>query len=69
MRFCDEQGHLEFKEKGSPADSPPHLIPWFEVPKRQTAQEKIVFGHWSTLGLNKQNNAFCLDSGCLWGGQ
>jgi bis(5'-nucleosyl)-tetraphosphatase (symmetrical) len=44
-------------------------MPWFEAPNRQTAHDKLIFGHWSTLGLNFKNNTICLDTGCLWGGQ
>jgi len=69
LRFCDAQGRLDFNEKSAPPESPPHLMPWFEVPNRQTAHDKLIFGHWSTLGLNFKNNTICLDTGCLWGGQ
>lgn len=69
LRFCYEDGRLNFKEKGAPSESPSNLIPWFDAPNRQTAHEKIIFGHWSTLGLNTKNNTICLDTGCLWGGQ
>lgn len=69
LRFCDAQGRLDFNEKSAPPESPAHLMPWFEVPNRQTAHDKLIFGHWSTLGLNFKNNTICLDTGCLWGGQ
>jgi len=69
LRFCDAEGRLNLKEKGAPTHHSGNLIPWFEAPSRRTANKKIVFGHWSTLGLNKKNKAICLDTGCLWGGQ
>ncbi len=69
LRFCDAEGRLNLKEKSAPTHHSGNLIPWFEVPNRRTANKKIVFGHWSTLGLNKKNKAICLDTGCLWGGQ
>lgn len=69
LRFCDADGRLNLKEKGAPDSQSNNLIPWFEAPNRQTANTKIVFGHWSTLGLNYKNNTTCLDTGCLWGGQ
>ncbi|MEK9817162.1 MAG: diadenosine tetraphosphatase, partial [Limnobacter sp.] len=28
-----------------------------------------VFGHWSTLGQLKNKAGYCLDTGCVWGGQ
>ena len=42
---------------------------WFAVPHRQTQDAKVVFGHWSTLGLLKKKNVAGLDTGCVWGGQ
>ena len=30
--------------------------------------DRIVFGHWSTLGYRDGDNVWALDSGCLWGG-
>jgi len=44
-------------------------MPWFEVPNRKTQDAKIIFGHWSTLGLLKKKNVVSLDTGCVWGGQ
>lgn len=68
LRFCDAQGRLVLKAKGSPA-SHPQLIPWFQIPGRKSEQVRIVFGHWSTLGRYHANNVYCLDSGCVWGGE
>ncbi len=68
LRYCDLQGRLDFNEKGAVGTQANGLIPWFEAPNRKTANDKILFGHWSTLGLHRKNNTFCLDSGCLWGG-
>ncbi|MBU1628672.1 MAG: symmetrical bis(5'-nucleosyl)-tetraphosphatase, partial [Gammaproteobacteria bacterium] len=31
MRYCDAQGRLDFKTKGSLTDAPKHLISWFNV--------------------------------------
>lgn len=69
LRFMTHKGELELKEKNTPSVNTEHLTPWFKVPARKTASDKILFGHWSTLGLNRQNNTICLDTGCLWGGQ
>lgn len=68
-RYCDQYGKMDFSEKLAPGSQPSHLMPWFEVPNRQTADTNILFGHWSTLGIHQKNNTYCLDSGCLWGGQ
>jgi bis(5'-nucleosyl)-tetraphosphatase (symmetrical) len=29
---------------------------------------RIVFGHWSALGLVQQARLLGLDTGCVWGG-
>lgn len=69
MRFCEEDGTMDFKAKGDPKKAPEHLQPWFTLPKRKTADVTVVFGHWSTLGLTMLPNVISLDTGCLWGGQ
>lgn len=69
MRFCDEKGGLALKEKGSPENhTREELIPWFAHPDRRSINERIIFGHWSTLGLRQASNTWALDSGCIWGG-
>jgi bis(5'-nucleosyl)-tetraphosphatase (symmetrical) len=69
MRYCDENGRLDFKHNGAIGTQPKHLIPWFTVPKRQSMDMQIIFGHWSTLGYYQGNNCYAIDTGCLWGGQ
>ena len=47
---------------------PPQLIPWFHVPDRKTANEKIIFGHWAALnGQTDTPYVYALDTGCVWG--
>lgn len=70
LRFCSADGVMDFKMKESgTADPSTGLMPWFEVPGRRSAQETVVFGHWSALGLKLEPNLIGLDSGCVWGGQ
>lgn len=69
MRYCSKSGKLNFKEKGPPGSQKDTLLPWFDIKERQTGSDKIFFGHWSTLGLVNRNNAWSLDTGCLWGSQ
>ncbi|AKH21311.1 symmetrical bis(5'-nucleosyl)-tetraphosphatase [Sedimenticola thiotaurini] len=69
LRFCDSQGNLALKEKRSPGHQASDLYPWFAVPGRATRKDRILFGHWSTLGYYTSDNCWCLDSGCLWGGK
>ncbi|WP_343728688.1 symmetrical bis(5'-nucleosyl)-tetraphosphatase [Duganella sp.] len=70
LRFCSADGVMDFKMKESgTADPSTGLMPWFAVPGRRSAQETVVFGHWSALGLKLEPNLIGLDSGCVWGGQ
>lgn len=68
LRYCDAEGNLALKEKGAPGTQPAPWMPWFAVPRRASRDERIVFGHWSTLGYFARHNVWALDSGCLWGG-
>ncbi len=70
LRFCTAEGRMDFKMKESgsaPVGS--SLMPWFEVPGRQSAGDTVVFGHWSALGLLLRPRLIGLDSGCVWGGK
>ncbi len=68
LRYCSPKGELCLNEKSRPREGNKNLLPWFDVSGRKTAGDRILFGHWSTLGLVNRNNAWCLDTGCLWGG-
>ena len=67
LRYCTAYGALSLAYKGAP-QATPDLLPWFEVPGRQSAGQRIVFGHWSTLGLHRGADVLGIDTGCLWGG-
>jgi bis(5'-nucleosyl)-tetraphosphatase (symmetrical) len=69
MRICTREGQMEFTHRGELETIPQGFMPWFRVPGRQSAQNNIVFGHWSALGLLMEPNLLCLDTGCLWGRQ
>jgi len=68
-RFCRATGSLTLAQKGPPGSQPKSFYPWFEVPNRKTANQMIIFGHWSALGFHRGKNIICLDSGYLWGGK
>lgn len=69
MRFCDAQGRLELGYKGTLAEAPPSLYPWYAVPKRKAIDVDIVFGHWAALeGKCPIPTIYAIDTGCLWGG-
>lgn len=71
LRYCDINGNPSLDAKGAPGTQADNLLPWYDVPNRKSQNDTIVFGHWSTLphaGVSSINNAYALDSGCLWGG-
>ena len=68
LRLCSAKGRLDLKAKGAPGAAPAGLMPWFDVPDRACAEVRIVFGHWSALGLLQRKNLLGLDTGCVWGG-
>lgn len=69
MRFCDQNGNLDFKYKGTIQSAPSNLLPWFQVQNRKTKNNKICFGHWAALqGKTDDPNVYALDTGCIWGG-
>jgi len=69
LRYCSEKGKLDFDAKGALGTQSKHLHAWFNVPKRKSAEMKIIFGHWSTLGYYAKNNCYAIDTGALWGGE
>jgi len=68
LRFCQEDGTMDFGEKRGARHAPVGHRPWFAHENRRSAHLTIVCGHWSTLGLLLAPNVLMLDSGCLWGG-
>lgn len=68
LRWCGTDGRLMLREKGGLDEPSPGALPWFRVPNRRTANERIIFGHWSTIGVLSEHNVWALDSGCVWGG-
>jgi len=67
MRFCKEDGELEFKHKLDVDKNPKNFAAWFLQPNRLMANEDIFFGHWSTLRNVRTKNIYSLDHGCVWG--
>jgi bis(5'-nucleosyl)-tetraphosphatase (symmetrical) len=68
LRFCTEDGTMDFTVKDSAAAAPPGHKPWFHIASRRTQGVPIAFGHWSTLGLIDRADLLSLDTGCVWGG-
>ena len=70
MRYCYDDHRLDFDQKGTPTNElrEKGLKPWFECDNAKEIDLKIIFGHWSTLGLYSDDKVLALDTGCLWGG-
>lgn len=68
LRYCSADGTINLRLKDSPQRTPPPWLPWFAHAGRSSAEVRVVFGHWSTLGLLRQRNLLALDTGCVWGG-
>jgi len=67
MRFCHQDGSLDFKSKSTPGKQAKGLQPWYEL--SNIGQEtRVVFGHWAALsGKAKEKNIYAIDTGCVWG--
>ncbi|HLT92895.1 MAG TPA: symmetrical bis(5'-nucleosyl)-tetraphosphatase [Woeseiaceae bacterium] len=66
VRMLDEEGRLDFSHKGPPTDAKKGLVPWFDAPDARWRGTRIVFGHWSALGLMIRPDLIGLDTGCVW---
>jgi bis(5'-nucleosyl)-tetraphosphatase (symmetrical) len=69
LRFCSDEGAMEFESKEGAESAPEGYKPWFKVQGRIANDTPIVFGHWSTLGLTNQATVLGIDTGCVWGGK
>jgi bis(5'-nucleosyl)-tetraphosphatase (symmetrical) len=68
MRLCTREGRINLRLKGKPPAGDSPWLPWFDVHGRRTRGARIIFGHWSALGLIVRDDLIGLDSGCVWGG-
>lgn len=68
MRYLFKNGGMNFRAKGE-IDKFTKLIPWFKYQPKTIIKSKIIFGHWSALGMYNKKNVVCLDTGKVWGGK
>jgi bis(5'-nucleosyl)-tetraphosphatase (symmetrical) len=67
LRFCRADGTLELEYKGTIAQAPSGVLPWFRAPNRRSKGLRIVCGHWSALGYHAEGDVLAIDTGCVWG--
>ena len=68
LRVCTADGRVDLTQKGSPDDARAPWMPWFAVATRASRTTRVMFGHWSALGLMRRPGLLALDTGCVWGG-
>jgi bis(5'-nucleosyl)-tetraphosphatase (symmetrical) len=68
LRVCTADGRIDVGIKGEPPPPPAALRPWFEHRERKSKDARVIFGHWSALGLVQRSGVVGLDTGCVWGG-
>ena len=69
MRMLTSTGRLNFSFANSHHRARRGQVPWFRYPDNAWGETRIVFGHWSALGLIALPNLLSLDTGCVWGRQ
>ena len=68
VRYYRADGGLALTEKRPPGRASPALRPWFDLMGDALAPWRVIFGHWSSLGLLSRPGFIALDTGCAWGG-
>jgi len=69
MRFCSPKGHLNFTESGFNGKKRKNRVPWFAFDNPSLTNYRVIFGHWSSLGLLNTKTHLGLDTGCVWGNE
>ena len=68
LRTVHPDGRPNFHYVGSPDGAPDGCRPWYENSRAVADGCSVIFGHWALLGLHRESNVTCLDSGCVYGG-
>ena len=69
MRMLTKKQRMNFSHNGAPYQARKNLIPWYDFEDNAWSGTRIVFGHWSALGLIVLPDLISLDTGCVWGRQ
>jgi bis(5'-nucleosyl)-tetraphosphatase (symmetrical) len=68
LRVCTREGRVDLKMKGGAKEIQLPWKPWFAWDHRESRTARVIFGHWSALGLVREHHVVGLDTGCVWGG-
>jgi len=60
---------LNFSHSNVPFRAPDNLLPWYGFDDVAWSGTRVVFGHWSALGLIVLPDLISIDTGCVWGRQ
>lgn len=66
IRMVDGEGRMDFGHKGPPESARQGLVPWYRAKGARWLGTRIVFGHWSALGLVVEPDIISVDTGCVW---
>jgi bis(5'-nucleosyl)-tetraphosphatase (symmetrical) len=69
LRCCRSEREPLQGFTGPPESAPPGTRPWFAYPAVSGSGLTFLFGHWASLGFYRSPSAWCLDSGCVYGGE
>ena len=69
MRMITTQCSLNMAHTGPPWRARKNLLPWYMTDCPARGNTRVVFGHWSQLGLIVLPDLISLDTGCVWGRQ
>ena len=69
MRMMTPDMRLNMRATGAPWRAGSKRIAWFNFEEPAWGKTRIVFGHWSQLGLIVLPGLISLDTGCVWGRQ
>lgn len=69
MRTLTKSGAMNLSYSGVPWRRRKVLTPWFDAENPAWAGTRVIFGHWSQLGLIVMPEVLSLDTGCVWGRQ
>jgi len=69
MRMMTPDMQLNMRATGTPWRAGDKRVAWFDFEDHAWGETRIVFGHWSQLGLIVLPKLVSLDTGCVWGRQ